>query len=266
MATVNDIYAFLNDLAPVRYQMDFDNAGFLVGDGSAAVEHVLLALDITNEVIAEAAALHAQLIVSHHPLIFTPLRHATTDDLTGRKVLALARNGIAAVCMHTNLDVAAGGVNDELAAALRLEDPGPFLEDGLGRIGHLAEPVPLADFAARTAAALNCNGLRYADAGKPVYRVAVGGGACGEYADAAAAAGCDTFVTADLNYHAFLDAAGKGINLIDAGHFPTEDPVCRVLIAYLQEQFPALSVEKSASHREAIQYYVKGESDYVRTF
>lgn len=79
MATVNDIYAFLNDLAPVRYQMDFDNAGFLVGDGSAAVEHVLLALDITDDVIAEAAALRAQLIVSHHPLIFTPLRRATAD-------------------------------------------------------------------------------------------------------------------------------------------------------------------------------------------
>ena len=79
MATVNDIYDFLNDLAPVRYQMDFDNAGFLVGDGSATVERVLLALDITDEVIAEAAALHAQLIVSHHPLIFTPLRRATAD-------------------------------------------------------------------------------------------------------------------------------------------------------------------------------------------
>ena len=114
MATVNDIYAFLNDLAPVRYQMDFDNAGFLVGDGSAAVEHVLLALDITDDVIAEATALRAQLIVSHHPLIFTPLRRATADDLTGRKVLALARNGIAAVCMHTNLDIADGGVNDAL--------------------------------------------------------------------------------------------------------------------------------------------------------
>ena len=118
MATVNDIYAFLNDLAPVRYQMDFDNAGFLVGDGSATVERVLLALDITDEVIAEAAELHAQLIVSHHPLIFTPLRRATADDLTGRKVLALARNGIAAVCMHTNLDIADGGVNDALAEAL----------------------------------------------------------------------------------------------------------------------------------------------------
>ena len=155
MATVNDIYAFLNDLAPVRYQMDFDNAGFLVGDGSAAVERVLLALDITNEVIAEAAALHAQLIVSHHPLIFTPLRHATADDLTGRKVLALARHGIAAVCMHTNLDIADGGVNDALMAALGAEvtgglEPSGTDDDGsaltCGRVGRLPEPMALSDF------------------------------------------------------------------------------------------------------------------------
>ena len=154
MATVNDIYAFLNDLAPVRYQMDFDNAGFLVGDGSAAVEHVLLALDITDDVIAEAAALRAQLIVSHHPLIFTPLRRATADDLTGRKVLALARNGIAAVCMHTNLDIADGGVNDALMAALGaevaggLEPSGTDADGGMltcGRVGRLLEPMSTAD-------------------------------------------------------------------------------------------------------------------------
>ena len=83
MAIVNDIYAFLNEIAPVRYQMDFDNAGFLVGDGGTAVKKALLALDITDDVIAEAVELRAQLIVSHHPLIFTPLRHATTDDLAG---------------------------------------------------------------------------------------------------------------------------------------------------------------------------------------
>ena len=155
MATVNDIYAFLNDLAPVRYQMDFDNAGFLVGDGSAAVEHVLLALDITDDVIAEAAALHAQLIVSHHPLIFTPLHRATADDLTGRKVLALARNGIAAVCMHTNLDIADGGVNDALMVALGaevtggLEPSGTDADGGMltcGRIGRLPESMALSDF------------------------------------------------------------------------------------------------------------------------
>ena len=155
MATVNDIYAFLNDLAPVRYQMDFDNAGFLVGDGSAAVEHVLLALDITDDVIAEATALRAQLIVSHHPLIFTPLRRATADDLTGRKVLALARNGIAAVCMHTNLDIADGGVNDALMVALGAEvtgglEPSGTDDDGsaltCGRVGRLPEPMALSDF------------------------------------------------------------------------------------------------------------------------
>ena len=106
MVIINDIYAFLNEIAPVRYQMDFDNAGFLVGDGGTAVKNALLALDITDAVIAEAIELRAQLIVSHHPLIFTPLRHATTDDLAGRKVLTMARHGISAICMHTNLDIA----------------------------------------------------------------------------------------------------------------------------------------------------------------
>jgi putative NIF3 family GTP cyclohydrolase 1 type 2 len=86
--------------------------------------------------------------------------------------------------------------------------------------------------------------------------VAVGGGACGEYEDAAIAAGCDTFVTSDLSYHTFLDAKGKGINLIDAGHFPTEDPVCHQLISFLTAQFPELTVTKSTSHREVIQYFV----------
>lgn len=269
MPTAREIEKCLFALAPRDGAMDWDNVGLLVGDPEAEVSRVLVALDATQAVAEEAIEKGCQLIVTHHPIMnckWLPVQTLREDTPQGRLLRRLTRENVSVICMHTNLDVAAGGVNDELAAALRLEDPGPFLEDGLGRIGHLAEPIPLADFAARTAAALNCNGLRYADAGKPVYRVAVGGGACGEYADAAAAAGCDTFVTADLSYHAFLDAAGKGINLIDAGHFPTEDPVCRVLIAYLQEQFPALSVEKSASHREAIQYYVKGESDYVRTF
>ena len=161
--------------------------------------------------------------------------------------------------MHTNLDVAQGGVNDALAQVLRLEDPGPLSGDGIGRVGTLSAPMPLAEFAAFVCRALGANGVRYADAGRMVSRVAVGGGACGEYEAAALAAGCDTFVTSDLKYHQFLDAPGKGINLIDAGHFPTEDPVCARLLAYLSEHFPELQVTKSASHREVIQYYVEGE-------
>ena len=162
--------------------------------------------------------------------------------------------------MHTNLDVAPGGVNDALAAALGLEDPGPLGDpEGLCRMGTLASPMTLQSFAQHVCRALHANGVRYAGDSGPVRKVAVGGGACGDYEDAAIAAGCDVFVTSDLSYHQFLDAAGKGIRLIDAGHFPTEDPVCAVLAEYLRKTFPSLTVTKSASHREVIQYYVEGE-------
>ena len=120
--------------------------------------------------------------------------------------------------------------------------------------GHL-----LQEFAKHVCRALQANGVRYAGDSGPVRKVAVGGGACGDYEDAAIAAGCDVFVTSDLSYHQFLDAAGKGIRLIDAGHFPTENPVCTVLAEYLRGRFPGLTVTKSASHREVIQYYVEGE-------
>ena len=162
------------------------------------------------------------------------------------------------ICMHTNLDAAEGGVNDCLAEALELIDPGPLVwgEERLCRVGTAKEPMTLEQFAAFVCRKLNANGVRYAGKGGIVHRVAVGGGSCGDSQDAAIAVGCDTFVTSDLGYHEFLDAAGKGINLIDAGHFPTEDTVCPKLVSYLTAQFPELSVAKSASHREVIQYYI----------
>ena len=264
MAIVNDIYAFLNEIAPVRYQMDFDNAGFLVGDGSTAVERVLLALDITNEVIAEAAALHAQLIVSHHPLIFTPLRHATTDDLAGRKVLTLARYGISAICMHTNLDIADGGVNDALMAALGAEvtgglEPAGTAVDGsaltCGRIGKLPEPMTMAEFLPYVAGHLHANGLRYVDGGLPVERLAVCGGSGGNMLELTAAKGCDTFVTADVKYDRFLAAKELGINLIDADHFCTENVVIPVLQTKLQRKFPNVTFAISQVHRQTAQTY-----------
>lgn len=262
MPTAFEIEKSLFDLSPKSGAMDWDNVGLLVGDPAAEIQRVLVALDATESVADEAASKGCELIVSHHPIMncrWLPVQSLREDTPQGRLLRKLTRANMSVICMHTNLDVAKGGVNDVLARTLRLEDPGPFLEDGLGRIGQLPAPMALEDFVARVSAALGCCGVRYADGGKPVRRVAVGGGACGEYTDAAAAAGCDTFVTADLSYHAFLDAAGKGVNLIDAGHFPTEDPICQVLVSYLQDKFPALFVEKSASHREVIQYYVKGE-------
>ena len=260
MPTVREIEQALFRLAPKEGALDWDNVGQLLGDPAAQVSRVLVALDITEAVADEAIAQGCQLIVSHHPVMnckWLPVQTVRQDTPQGHLLLKLLKNDVSAICMHTNLDVAEGGVNDCLAEALELVDPGPLGDpEGLCRMGTLAEPMALSDFAAFVCRALGANGVRYAGTGAPVRRVAVGGGACGDYEDAAIAAGCDTFVTADLTYHQFLDAAGKGINLIDAGHFPTEDPVCGKLISYLSERFPELTVQKSASHREVIQYYV----------
>ena len=261
MPTVREIEQALFALAPKAGAMEWDNVGLLLGDLEAPVEQVLVALDITEHVADEAIQKGCQLIVAHHPIMnckWLPVQTVRSDTPQGHLLCKLLRHGVSAICMHTNLDVARGGVNDCLAEALELVDPGPLGDgDGLCRMGTLPAPMPLAEFAAFVRKALGANGVRYADAGKPVCRVAVGGGACGDYEDAALAAGCDTFITADLSYHAFLDAEGKGINLIDAGHFHTEDPVCGRLITYLTDRFPELSVSKAASHQEVIQYLVK---------
>lgn len=260
MPTVREIEQRLFDLAPREGAMAWDNVGQLLGDPERQVSRVLVALDITEDVADEAVAAGCELIVSHHPVMnckWLPVQTVRADTPQGHLLLKLLTHGVAAVCMHTNLDAAKGGVNDQLAETLRLIDPGPLGDpEGLCRMGTLESPMPLQDFAAFVCKALGGNGVRFADAGKPVCRVAVGGGACGDYEDFAIAAGCDTFVTSDLTYHTFLDAKGKGINLIDAGHFPTEDPVCGKLVSYLTAQFPELAVMKSASHREVIQYIV----------
>ena len=264
MPTVREIEQRLFDIAPKELAFPWDNVGQLLGDPEQEVERVLVTLDITEAVADEAIAAGCQLIVAHHPVMnckWLPVQSVRNDTPQGHLLLKLLRNGVSAICMHTNLDAAEGGVNDCLAEALELIDPGPLVwgEERLCRVGTLKEPMPLADFAKFVCRKLGSNGVRFAGKGGLVHRVAVGGGSCIESQDAAIAVGCDTFVTSDIKYHDFLDAAGKGINLIDAGHFPTEDLITYKLTLYLAARFPELAVAKSASHKEVIQYYVEGE-------
>lgn len=257
MASVHDIEQALYELAPRELAAEWDNVGLLAGRRDRAVHKVLVSLDVTAAVAEEARQWGAELIAAHHPVIFHPVKRVTDQDPAGEILLRLAEHGIAAVCMHTNLDAAQGGVNDALAAALQLEEVAP-LEGGGGiaRTGRLPRPVSVPDFLCAVQEALGAGGLRCTDGAKPISRVAVGGGACGEFLWAAAAAGCDAFVTADVKYNQFLDAAALGLTLVDAGHFPTEDVVCPVLARHLSERFPELAVRKSASHREVVQYYM----------
>ena len=265
MVTVGQIYDVLNALAPVHYQMDFDNSGFLIGDRNAEVHTVVTALDITDDVIHEAIAMKADLIVSHHPLLFHSLRNVRAEDLVGRKVLALAKHDISAICMHTNLDVADGGVNDALMQALNAEVTGLLepagMDDqgqplGCGRVGTISKPVPLVAFLKDLTERLHVSGLRYCDGGKPVHRIAVCGGSGGNMLELAFESGCDTFVTADIKYDRFLAAKELGVNLIDADHFCTENVIVPVLAETIRNAFPSVNVRISQALGQTTQFYM----------
>lgn len=261
MITVQQVEQKLFDWAPRQLAESWDNVGHLVGDPDREVHRILVSLDITERVVQEAADGGFDLIVSHHPVMnctWHPVQTLRTDDRQGRILTKLTENRISAICMHTNLDAAEGGVNDCLAQKLGLSGTIPLNEQKIGRIGTLSCEIPLEQFLHDVVKSLSCRGLRYRDGGRPVHRVAVGGGACGEYIPQALAQGCDTFVTSDLRYNDFLDT--RGLNLIDAGHFPTEDVVCPEVVHRLQKAFPAICVSKSAVHRDAVQYYmIEGE-------
>lgn len=263
MAAVKEIYQLIDNFAPFETQMDFDNAGFLVGRGDRAVERVLVALDITKVVVEEAVRRGCQLIVSHHPVLFGGVKSVTDETVTGRVLLALAENGLSAICAHTNLDAAEGGVNDCLAQRLGLTDTVLLEQDGtdrrgraygIGRIGQAHKTgVSGAEYAAYVKEKLGARSVRFEDTGIPVSRVAVGGGSCGSMLKQVRAAGCDTFVTADVKYDVFLSARAMGINLIDAGHYATENVVCPALVKLIAQAFPQVEVLLSADHREVYQ-------------
>ena len=224
MISVRDVEQRLFAWAPQELAASWDNVGHLVGEQNAPVKKILV-------------------------------QHIRDDDAQGRIIIAMIRNGISAICMHTNLDAAQGGVNDLLAQKLGLADVELLNEEKIGRVGTLNCELPLVEFTRFVIESLRCNGLRYIDCGKPVHRVAVGGGACSDYIEQAIALGCDTFVTSDIRYHEFLDT--KELNLIDAGHFPTEQVVCPAVAAYLRQAFPELTVIHSTAHdREVIQYCI----------
>ena len=264
MATAADILTFVESLAPRSMKMDWDNVGLLCGRKEKEVKKILVALDPFRNVINEAVSIGADCIVTHHPLIFrNPLMAVNEDTEAGRCVLTLIEHGIAAISAHTNYDLAPDGVNDVLARTLELADIeviNPEGTDDLGRpygllrCGTVVE-TGLQAFLPHVKEKLNCQGLRYVDGGKPVRKVAVGGGSCADEMYDALAAGCDTFVTADVKYNQFRTAYELGLNLIDAGHFHTENPSMAPLAEKLRQAFPGVEVIFSENHSDCMNFF-----------
>lgn len=271
MQTNLEIYRMIDEIAPFSTQMSFDNAGFLVGEQHAKVDRVLVALDATLEVVQEGIDKQCQLIITHHPLIFNPLKAVTNQDTIGKIVLKLIQNNIALISAHTNLDRSQDGVNHHLARVLQLKNQSILQEEGVdpyGRvygIGMMGEPhaegLMPREYADYVAKKLNGKGVRFTDTGAPVKRVAVGGGSCGSMLEWVEQCGCDTFVTGDVKYDVFLEARARGINLLDAGHYATEQVVCAPLADMLSQRAPEVTFLLSSTHKEVYDYLQGGQTD-----
>jgi len=240
------IVSFIEELAPRALALEGDNTGWQVGDPGAAVEKVLVALDVDEAVAQEAADIGAKLIVSHHPLFHRPLKNLRLDQPQGSLVARLVREGINVYAAHTNLDAAAEGVNEILARRLNLTDTAPLTEEPspFGRIGRLPEPVTFSAFVDFVKTALELPAVRAG--GSPdrmIRKVALCGGSGADLWSKAAFAGADVFVTGDLKYHVARDILAAGLNFVDAGHYSTERVVLEPLRTYLEKRLRAAGLE-----------------------
>ncbi|MBS0211165.1 MAG: Nif3-like dinuclear metal center hexameric protein [Planctomycetes bacterium] len=263
MLTVDHVVRFLEAFAPVKLAESWDNVGLLVGDRAAAVERAMTCLTITPSSAAEAVAAGAQLIVTHHPLPFKPLKQLTTDTSEGRLLWQLARAGVSIYSPHTAFDSAAQGINQHLAEGLGLTDIEPLvLHDeadpipvGAGRFGKLQPALTLAELAARVKKFFQLDLVQRVGPGDaPLTQVAVACGSAGEFLATAERRGCQCLLTGETRFHTCLEAEARGMTLLLAGHFATERFAVERLAAVLAEEFAELSVWASRDERDPLNW------------
>lgn len=236
-AKVKDIVALIDALAPFETALSWDNVGLLAGDPEATVTCVLTALDATPGVIEEAKSRGAQLIVTHHPILFSPVRRVCADDLQGRLIVSMLRAGISMIAAHTNWDLARGGSNDALMKAAGFEGAAG---EGFLRTVQIESPLAPDALVQALSLRLKTQALFYGDRTRPVRRLACCSGAGGEELLAAAKTGADCYLTGELKHHELLEAMQLGLRVALVGHGPSEEPAADALNQALQSQANAL--------------------------
>ena len=246
MTTVGDIYRFIDEIAPFSGQQSYDNSGICAGSREMTVSRVLTALDITGAVVEEAAEKGCELVLSHHPVIFRPLRTLSPEN----PAVKLAVKGIAAICMHTSYDSAAGGMNDILAQKLGLTVIEPLDHDEgkpMGYVCEAAREFSPRELAEHCKAALGCRAVRFTDCGGRFSRIGICSGSGGSCVKAAIAKCCGALITGDVKHSDFVYAADGGFCLIDAGHYYTENIFHEDIAKRLTDKFEGLEVIKAES-------------------
>lgn len=245
---VKDVFDYLNTLFPVSTAMDFDNPGLLVGDRDAEVKKCLISLDCTKETLEFAVKNGCNLIVTHHPVIFSPIKNVLKDSIPYNLLV----NGISVISMHTNLDIGENGVNDCLCKKIGLTEIKPYLaSDGYLLKYGIISPVTAENFAEHLSNRL-WGGVKYVDGGKEIKSVLVCSGSGGDFIEDAINGGFDALVTADVKHHQFLLARDNGISLFDAGHYNTEDIIAEDLKIMLSDKFDDFEI--LTHHPETIKF------------
>lgn len=246
---VKELTEWLGGNFPAAVAEDWDNVGLLTGDDESEVKHVFLALDLTEAVLDEAIQAGADMIVTHHPMIFSGIKKINNHSFTGRKIISLVRHGISYYAMHTNYDIL--GMADLSAGYLKLTDTKVLSvtnkegdkPEGFGRVGKLPKKMSLLECARYVK---TCNGLSdvrfYGNPDREVETAAICTGSGKSMIKDAIRAGADVYVTGDIDHHTGIDAVAEGIAVIDAGHYGTEYIFADALKKVLLEAFPELSV------------------------
>jgi dinuclear metal center YbgI/SA1388 family protein len=259
---ISDIIHHLETIAPTHYQEEYDNSGLIAGDITTECSAVLVSLDCTEEIVKEASEKKCNLIVSHHPLIFRPIRRIHPVDETGRTLMAAIKSGIAIYAIHTNLDNIISGVNGTIANRLGLTNREILLPRagqtavGSGMIGDLKKAVPEQQFLKDLKKEFNIPVIRHSPlTGKPVLRVALCGGSGSFLISSALEQGAGFFVTADIKYHAFFEGE-KEMVIADIGHYESEQFTIDLLYQVILEKFPNFAVLKSGIVTNPVNYYI----------
>lgn len=242
--TVQDIHTALQSLVPDTLAEPWDNVGILVGSPAQPVHRILVALDPYTALAEQAVKRNCDLIITHHPIIFRPIKALHTNTPVGAFLAAVIRAGISVIACHTNLDSMAKGVSNALAQGLGLEDIRPLVPSthscadqcGLGSIGTYPHPLPATELIQRLQRF--CAPEWLLDAGnrpESISRVAVCGGSGSDLAETALAQGAEVYITAEIKHNVARWAEEVGIWLVDAGHFPTENPAMPLFVQHLHD-------------------------------